>query len=409
MDGLLIANPYNITPILPHGDVSIDEFVADGKSLNIDSLHLQTLTPNTKEIEIKLAFSALCNLENIYIEYQLNDTLKWIKLGNGNETSIKFNNLDPGEYNLKIRKLNGFGINNYSYKNIQFKIKTPWYKTWWFMLVSIFVFLGIIYSFTEWRTKNLKQKQINLEQKINQKTLELQKQNEILEKNNNIKSRLISIISHDIVTPLKFLTVTGKKLVEKRAVMPDAVQEETIKEMANTSQELHLLSTNILNWIKYQNENRRLTKEQLNVFELTNQVIGVLKSIAKQKGLTISNKIDQETSIFQYYEPLKILIYNLISNAINFSEKGVISVVSEFDKNDLIITVIDEGVGLSDDQIKNIMADQFIISSANVDNKKGNGLGYLIIKDLLKIMGAQLSIESKKGIGTKIHIKIAVK
>ena len=55
----------------------------------------------------------------------------------------------------------------------------------------------------------------------------------------------------------------------------------------------------------------------------------------------------------------------------------------------------DEGVGMTPDQIKNIMADQFIISSANVDNKKGNGLGYLIIKDLLKMMGAKLNFPFK--------------
>lgn len=80
-------------------------------------------------------------------------------------------------------------------------------------------------------------------------------------KNNSIKTRLISIISHDIVTPLKFLNVAGKNLIEKRKLMSEDLQVETLKEITNTSQELQLLSTNILNWIKYQNENRRLVKK----------------------------------------------------------------------------------------------------------------------------------------------------
>jgi K+-sensing histidine kinase KdpD len=50
------------------------------------------------------------------------------------------------------------------------------------------------------------------------------------------------------------------------------------------------------------------------------------------------------------------------------------------------------------------MADQFIISSANIDNRKGNGLGYLIIKDLVKMMDARLDIKSKKGIGTTVSV-----
>jgi K+-sensing histidine kinase KdpD len=84
----------------------------------------------------------------------------------------------------------------------------------------------------------------------------------VLEKADGIKTRLISIISHDIVTPLKFLTVAGRKLIDKKSRMPQDLQQETLEEMTNTAQELQLLSTNILNWIKYQNENRRLMKER---------------------------------------------------------------------------------------------------------------------------------------------------
>jgi K+-sensing histidine kinase KdpD len=65
---------------------------------------------------------------------------------------------------------------------------------------------------------------------------------------------------------------------------------------------------------------------------------------------------------------------------------------------------LDNGVGMSEDQIKNIMADKFIISSANINNKKGNGLGYLIIKDLIKMMSATLEISSAKQEGTKVSI-----
>jgi K+-sensing histidine kinase KdpD len=63
---------------------------------------------------------------------------------------------------------------------------------------------------------------------------------------------------------------------------------------------------------------------------------------------------------------------------------------------------------MTPEQIQNIMADQFIISSANIDKRKGNGLGYLIIKDLVKMMGASLEIKSEKGRGTEVFIHIPV-
>ena len=205
------------------------------------------------------------------------------------------------------------------------------------------------------------------------KTKELQLKNEVLEKNDSIKTRLISIISHDIVTPLKFLTAAGKNLIEKKELMTEELQKETLREVINTSQELQLLSTNILNWIKYQNENRRLAKENFNVHELTHQVLGVLNSLARQKNLALRNDIDPHLNVYQFYEPLKILIYNLVSNAINFADHGTIT-IGNSRNGESVIFVQDEGVGMTAEQIQNVMSDQFIVSSANVDNRKGNGL-----------------------------------
>ena len=61
---------------------------------------------------------------------------------------------------------------------------------------------------------------------------------------------------------------------------------------------------------------------------------------------------------------------------------------------------------MSPEQIQRLMAEDVVITSANVDNRKGHGLGYLIIKDLLKTMGARLHIESKKGQGTTVSISM---
>jgi len=169
-----------------------------------------------------------------------------------------------------------------------------------------------------------------------------------------------------------------------------------------------LLSTNILNWIKYQNENRRMMKEVFNLSELVTQVFGVLNSLANQKKLRLINETDPVPEVYQFFEPLKILIYNLLTNAIHFSEKGKIVVANEMNGNQMTIRVKDEGVGMTPEQIQNIMADQFIVSSANIDKRKGNGLGYLIIKDLVKMMGAVITIESRKGEGTTVFIKIPV-
>ena len=407
MDGLLWVNPLKSTPILPSGDIFIDEVHVDGKNINVDSLAEDGLPANTREILVQLGYPAWSNKENLYIEYDLNNSGMWKPVNINNDAVIRLYGLASGDYNLRIRKMTGFGANNFSYDQIQFVINTPWYLKWWFfVLFAVFAF-AIGRFFVQLRIRQYKIRQLKLEKQVAEKTKELQQKNEILEKNDTIKTRLISIISHDIVTPLKFLSVAGKNLVEKKHLMSEELKDETIGEMTNTSLELQLLSTNILNWIKYQNENRRLAKEIFNVKELVNHVIGVLNSMAHQKQLQLSNQVEDNLELYQFAEPLRILIYNLVSNAINFSEKGSITIRSQQESGNIMISVTDQGIGMSPEQVRNIMGEQIIISARKTDSRQGNGLGYLIIKDLVKMVGGELMIESERGVGTTVSIKLA--
>ncbi|HEX4876712.1 MAG TPA: ATP-binding protein, partial [Chitinophagaceae bacterium] len=404
MEGLLWVKPNAAAPVMPGGEIYIDKIIVDNKNADVAAFEQTTLSPRKHDLELRLGFSAWCNKENIYLEYSLGDNKEWRQINENNEAVLVLNNLSPGDYLLRIRKLNGFGPNNYSYKELRFRIGTPWYQKWWFYLGCVVFIAGLILIYLNFRTRQYKSRQLKLEQQVADKTRELQEQNQVLEKNNSIKTRLISIISHDIVTPLKFLNAAGKNLMEKRKIMPDELQQETIQEITNTSQELQLLSTNILNWIKYQNENRRLAKEVFNLHELVEQVLGILQSLARQKNLVIKNEIAGSQEINQYYEPIKILVYNLLTNAIQFTEKGVIAVNASQNGNKLTLSVKDEGIGMTAEQVQRILADEVVITAANVDNKKGHGLGYLIIKDLLKTVGASLQINSKRGWGTTVSI-----
>jgi len=405
MDGLLWVNSKKAIPILPEGEIYIDEILVNNIAINKDSLLYKKLPAKTKEIILKFGFSAWCNKENIYIDYQLNDTINWQKVNTDNEPFLRLGGLSSGKYIFRIRKLNGFGKNNYSYKTIEFTIDTPWYKRWWFYVLMAAGIFGLLLLIYRLRINQLKTNQLKLEKQVTEKTEELLQKNITLEKSNSINNRLISIISHDIITPLKFLNVAGKNLIEKKSLMSEDLKDETIKEITTTSKELELLSTNILNWIKYQNKNRRLVKEDFYLVELVNNVFGILKSLAKQKNISLINNISSTIKLTEYNEPLKILIYNLLTNAINFSDKGSI-ILDAVSKEKIELSITDEGIGMTQEQIKNILNNEFIVSSANIDNKKGNGLGYLIIKDLIKMIDATLYIKSTKGLGTKVSITL---
>lgn len=406
MEGLLWVNPQRADPFLPAGEIFVDDLLVDNQRSDPALLESRPLSSSGHDLLLRLGFSAWCNKENIYLQYELNRSGNWKNINTDNDAVIALSNLKSGDYLLRVRKLNGYGINNYSYTEIRFSVLAPWYQQWWFLVLSVAFIWGLIILYFRFRTRQLKQRQRKLEALVENKTFELQEKNEVLEKNNSIKTRLISIISHDIVTPLKFLTAAGKSLQDNKTLMPEELQQETIREMTNTSQELQLLSTNILNWIKYQNENRRMVKESFPLHEMVAQVLGILQSLARQKQLTVLNQVDPGIVVNQYYEPLKILVYNLLTNAIQFTEKGRITIDAEWNNGNLSVSVTDEGIGMTPEQIQRLMGEEVVITSANVDNKRGHGLGYLIIKDLVKTMGATIHIGSRPGKGTTVTVSM---
>ncbi|OSZ82427.1 hypothetical protein CAP35_03925 [Chitinophagaceae bacterium IBVUCB1] len=283
-------------------------------------------------------------------------------------------------------------------------LNTPWYQNGWFILAIILLAVGYVSLVLFLRAKRFIIRQNVLRALVERKTKEIRRKNEELEKNDLIKTRLISIISHDIITPLKFLHLAGRNLVESNEQMTEELKMETLEEIVHTSRELEMLSTNILNWIKYQNENRQLLREDVNLHDMVRQIFSILNGMAKQKNIFLTNEVPADFALHQYAEPLRIILYNLVVNALNFMEKGHITIIAKTLRNGVLIEVKDEGFGMTKEQINNILADQFIVSSANVDGKKGNGLGYLIIKDLLKVVEGHFTIKSTKNIGTTIKL-----
>lgn len=405
MDGLVMIDPATPLPQLPAGDIYIESISSSGKHVEIDSLAITSLPSATQEMVIQLAMAAWCNKENIYIDYQLGNN-NWQRLDPQNGFIIRLSSLQPGNYTINIRKRNGFGVSNFTFRQLKFSISTPWYKTGWFYILAIVSGILFIVGIFSLRTKQYKARQDQLETLVADKTRELLQKNTELQKTNDIKTRLISIISHDIVTPLKFVTAASKSLTENRNRMSDSLQNETLHEITNTTQQLQLLSTNILNWIKYQNENRRLSKEKLQLATVVNEVISVLQSMARQKGIGINNKIVPGQEIIQYYEPVKILVYNLLLNAINFSNKGTITIDGQLSADGFRFSMADEGIGMSAEQVQNLLGNEVTINTSSVDKKTGNGLGYLIIKDLLQLTGCTLTINSHKNSGTTVFVFI---
>jgi len=405
MDGLVWAEPSVTQPLMPEGPIYIDRIIVDNALTSIETFKQIPLKHNFKSISIELGFAEWANSENIYLEHRISDTSSWTPLLINKESKVDYANVAPGNYTLQIRKRNGFGENNYYYLAIPFTVGRAWYDNSLFLVFLIGFAIGTIILSSNYQNRRLIARQKELELLVQAKTQDLQEQNNVLEKSNRINNRLISIISHDIVTPLKFLTATGRGLYKKKVELPEETQKEILEEIINTSQELHLLSTNILNWIKYQSGNKRLRTESIDAQEVVQQVLSILNPLAKEKGIQLLNNILPTTTFQQFAEPFKILVYNLVLNAIRYSDQGNICVEIQDNNGCFSLLVVDTGVGMSPAKIDSLLNDSSPIREKEADQKSGHGLGYLIIRDIIQWMNAQIEIESTLGKGTSVCVR----
>jgi signal transduction histidine kinase len=209
-------------------------------------------------------------------------------------------------------------------------------------------------------------------------------------------------MNHDVLTPLKYLHMTANSINEK---IVDAELKKSIQQIASTSKELEYLTRNMLNWVKFDNTNQLIKSQELDLHQLIYDLIDFITPFVGAKDIYIENKILIGTTIYNWPEALRVLMYNILMNAIKSTEKGVISISKVDSKSGYIIKVQDTGVGMSASMAKYLITGK---SKDEVEDlpkyKKGNGVGYQIIRNIVKLMKAKLIIESKENNGTTVSL-----
>ncbi len=133
----------------------------------------------------------------------------------------------------------------------------------------------------------------------------------------------------------------------------------------------------------------------------------MLREIANSKGTKIENKIADDDIIISDKNILSIILHNLISNSAKFTQNGIISISSEYGDSVYKIIIADNGKGMHPEQLERIRTinnQNFPMSVNPASGENGNGLGYLIITELVELLKGKLQIESSYGKGTRVEI-----
>jgi signal transduction histidine kinase len=191
---------------------------------------------------------------------------------------------------------------------------------------------------------------------------------------------------------------------------PLDVIEEQIKYISNSAKNTFNLIENLLQWSRSQRGMIKFKPMPVNVPETINSELKVLSRQALLKNIKIEFHVSgTETAINLDTALLQIIIRNLVSNAIKYSfNNSTIDITAKFEKKQLVISVQDYGVGISEEVKESI----FVIHERTLpgtEGESGTGLGLLLCKDFVEMHGGKLYFESEKNNGSKFEFTIPAK
>lgn len=227
------------------------------------------------------------------------------------------------------------------------------------------------------------------------------------------KDKFIKILAHDLKSP--FTTLMGfSSLLLKNIYNYDI---ETIKEhlevINDASSQTYEMLEEILIWLKSQSGQIIYNPKEIMFSEICDEVLNSTNILAKDKNISLEfNCHINVTNVYVDKNMTKTILRNLISNAIKFSKpNGEIKIIQEILDNETIITVSDQGIGISQEDINLIWNPLQTINSVGTSGEKGTGLGLSICKEFVEKQGGRIWVESKisEGSNFKFTLPLAKK
>jgi len=281
-------------------------------------------------------------------------------------------------------------------------------------IICFFLILAIVMismSLIYYRQKREQQKiNIALEEKnqeVSRQKYDLDEQAQRLNSSNSLKDRLIFILAHDLRAPLSTLRGLFDLLQDNTISHTEMLQmiPEVLKKLEYTSDFLDTL----LFWINSQMENFETFVKDFKIKDLIALETSAYQEQAALKGIILTNSVPEGLTACADPNSIRIVVRNLITNAIKFSKENdkIVISASNYDEKDQIITVSDTGTGMSDAQLNKLFKTK-VNSKTGTRNETGTGMGLFFCKDLIEKCNGKIWADSKQGAGTKFSFTLPV-
>jgi PAS domain S-box-containing protein len=230
---------------------------------------------------------------------------------------------------------------------------------------------------------------------------------ERLQKINADKDKLFSVVAHDLRSP--FTGLIG--YAEMLALEIDSLEPSEIKRFAGSMyrsiSDIKNLIDNLLEWTRLQSGRITAAPATTYLVDAASEIVALYQSSASKKSIRLIDDVDPTLTVFADRNLLAAALRNLVGNAVKFTrEGGVVRISAERGNREVVVSVADDGVGMSEERAAGIFDSANRQSSPGTADEKGSGLGLVITKEFVELNGGVIAVESAPDKGSVFRFTV---
>jgi PAS domain S-box-containing protein len=223
------------------------------------------------------------------------------------------------------------------------------------------------------------------------------------------KDKFYSVIAQYLYTPFNLFSSFSKLMAEEMDTLPLKEIQKMAGMMSKSAANLYSLLDNMLQWTRMNQGKIIFRPQKLNVLEISKDAISILKSNADSKNISINITAKEEITVFADIYMLKTILRNLVSNAIKYTnDEGQINISARQTPSSVIISVSDNGVGITPDYLIKLFENSELHSTIEKAEEKGITLGLILCKEFVEKHGGKIWAEKANGNGKGIEFKFTL-
>lgn len=245
---------------------------------------------------------------------------------------------------------------------------------------------------------------------LKQREKELREMNQELQRLDKLKDEFLANTSHELRTPINGIIGIAESLIDGATGELDKRTSANLAMIANSGKRLSSLVNDILDFSKLKHHEIGLQLKPLELRSIIDMVLALSQPLIAQKELEFVNTVELDLpAVFADENRLQQILYNLVGNAIKFTEQGHITISAQaINEQQVQITISDDGIGIPADKLDSIFKSFEQAEGSTAREYGGTGLGLAVTKQLVQLHGGEIRVESTPKVGSKFRFTLPI-